>query len=179
MTHRASCACPLLISELAPTHLRGRLVTINVVAITLGQVIAYAIGAGFETMSGGWRYMAGLCAIPAGIQIVALFFLPDSPRQSIVRGQIAQAKKALTKMYPYESDQEIDAKIVFIQEEAREHALVLGSQSVMRRFKDLVGIGANRRALIVACGLQLLQQLSGWNTLSESRRLSSADFHRS
>lgn len=161
----ASCACPLLISELAPTHLRGRLVTINVVAITLGQVIAYAIGAGFETMSGGWRYMAGLCAIPAGIQIIALFFLPDSPRQSIVRGQIAQAKKALTKMYPYESDREIDAKIVFIQEEAREHALVLGSHPVMRRFKDLVGIGANRRALIVACGLQLLQQLSGWNTL--------------
>lgn len=35
----ASCICPLILTELAPTHLRGRLVTVNVVAITFGQVI--------------------------------------------------------------------------------------------------------------------------------------------
>lgn len=35
----ASCVCPLILTELAPTHLRGRLVTINVVMITFGQVI--------------------------------------------------------------------------------------------------------------------------------------------
>lgn len=37
----ASCVVPLYIGELAPTRIRGRLVTINVVAITLGQVLAY------------------------------------------------------------------------------------------------------------------------------------------
>lgn len=37
----ASCVVPLYIGELAPTKIRGRLVTINVVAITLGQVFAY------------------------------------------------------------------------------------------------------------------------------------------
>lgn len=46
--------------------------------ITLGQVIAYAIGAGFETLSGGWRWMVGLGAVPAGIQFALLFFLPES-----------------------------------------------------------------------------------------------------
>jgi len=161
----ASCACPLLISELAPTHMRGRLVTINVVAITLGQVIAYGIGAGFETMSGGWRYMAGLCAIPAGIQMVALWYLPNSPRQLIVHGKLSQAKTALSKIYPLESDLRIENKISVIQAEAHNHALILGSQTLRQRLRDMVVIGHNRRALIVACGLQLLQQLSGFNTL--------------
>ena len=46
--------------------------------ITLGQVIAYAIGAGFFHLHGGWRWMVGLGAVPAGIQIILLFFLPES-----------------------------------------------------------------------------------------------------
>ena len=54
------------------------MVVINVVMITLGQVIAYAIGAGFETIHGGWRWMVGLGAVPAGLQILSLFFLPES-----------------------------------------------------------------------------------------------------
>ena len=37
----ASCIVPLYIGELAPKEVRGRLVTLNVVAITLGQVLAY------------------------------------------------------------------------------------------------------------------------------------------
>ena len=44
----AACVAPLYIQELSPTRLRGRMVVINVVAITLGQVIAYGIDAGFE-----------------------------------------------------------------------------------------------------------------------------------
>jgi len=46
--------------------------------ITLGQVIAYGIGAGFFHVRGGWRWMVGLGAVPAAIQIAFLFFLPES-----------------------------------------------------------------------------------------------------
>ena len=46
--------------------------------ITLGQVIAYGIGAGFFHLNGGWRWMVGLGAVPAGIQVILLFFLPES-----------------------------------------------------------------------------------------------------
>jgi SP family myo-inositol transporter-like MFS transporter 13 len=116
-------------------------------------------------MSGGWRYMAGLCAIPAGIQMVALWYLPNSPRQLIVHGKLSQAKTALSKIYPLESDSRIENKISVIQAEAHNHALFLGSQTLRQRLRDMVVIGHNRRALIVACGLQLLQQLSGFNTL--------------
>ena len=74
----ASCVAPLYIQELSPTRLRGRLVVLNVVMITLGQVIAYGIGAAFESMDGGWRWMVGLGAVPAGLQMIFLFILPES-----------------------------------------------------------------------------------------------------
>jgi len=91
----AACIAPLYIQELSPTRQRGRMVVlkyviytrhsftasdcfISVVMITLGQVIAYGIGAGFFHLHGGWRWMVGLGAVPAGIQIILLFFLPES-----------------------------------------------------------------------------------------------------
>ena len=46
--------------------------------ITGGQVVAYGIGAAFENLHGGWRWMVGLGAVPSGIQFIMLFFLPES-----------------------------------------------------------------------------------------------------
>lgn len=54
------------------------MVVINVVAITFGQVVAYAIDAGFANVHGGWRWMVGLGTIPAGVHLIFLFFLPES-----------------------------------------------------------------------------------------------------
>lgn len=112
--------------------------------------------------------MSGLCAIPAGIQLVALFFLPESPRQLIVKNRLAAAKKALCKIYPYETPEELDAKMAAIQTDARDQANLLASQPVWTRFKQMLRDGPNRRALIIACALQLTQQWSGFNTLMVS-----------
>ena len=54
------------------------MVTINVALITGGQVVAYGIGAAFENSHGGWRWMVGLGSVPAGLQCLFLFFLPES-----------------------------------------------------------------------------------------------------
>ncbi|KAL1684416.1 Myo-inositol transporter 1, partial [Schizophyllum commune] len=74
----ASSIAPLYIQELSPTRQRGRMVVLNVAILTLGQVIAYGIDAGFANVSGGWRWMVGLGAVPAGIQLFLLYFLPES-----------------------------------------------------------------------------------------------------
>lgn len=42
------------------------------------QVIAYGIDAAFENVSGGWRWMVGLGSVPAGLQAIFLFYLPES-----------------------------------------------------------------------------------------------------
>ena len=49
----ASCIAPLYIQELSPARLRRRMVVLNVVMITLGQVIVYGIDAGFVNVSRG------------------------------------------------------------------------------------------------------------------------------
>jgi MFS family permease len=74
----AACVAPVYIQELSPTKLRGRMVVINVVMITFGQVIAYALDQAFYNVPHGWRWMVGLGAVPAGVQLGFLFFLPES-----------------------------------------------------------------------------------------------------
>jgi len=59
------------------------MVVVNVVMITLGQVIAYAIDQAFYNASHGWRWMVGLGAVPAGVQFGFLFFLPESRKYGL------------------------------------------------------------------------------------------------
>ena len=56
----AAMVVPLYIAEIAPTKVRGRLIGLNNMSITGGQVISYGIGAAFAHVSGGWRYMVAL-----------------------------------------------------------------------------------------------------------------------
>jgi hypothetical protein len=54
--------CPCLHPGIITDASGGRMVVINVVAITFGQVVAYGIDAGFANVHGGWRWMFGLAA---------------------------------------------------------------------------------------------------------------------
>ena len=65
----ASMIVPIYISEISPKYYRGRLVTLNVLLITGGQVIAYLIGIPFVE-SGGWRWMFGVSGIPPLVQLL-------------------------------------------------------------------------------------------------------------
>ena len=56
----AAMVVPLYIAEIAPTKVRGRLIGLNNMSITGGQVISYGIGAAFAHVPNGWRYMVGL-----------------------------------------------------------------------------------------------------------------------
>lgn len=68
---------PLYIAEISPTRFRGRMVVIDVICITGGQVIANGIDAAFQHVDGGWRYMVGLGGVPSIILGVLLFFCPE------------------------------------------------------------------------------------------------------
>ncbi|SJL13177.1 related to Myo-inositol transporter 1 [Armillaria ostoyae] len=161
----ASCIAPLYIQELSPTRLRGRMVVMNVVAITLGQVIAYGIGAGFEKMHGGWRWMVGLGAVPAGIQLVFLLFLPESPRIMLLRGDLPAAQKIMTKIYAHAKPADVELKVKVLQAAVKRSIEITHSTTFMHRFTSMLVNPVYRRALIVGCGLQAFQQLCGFNTL--------------
>ncbi|CAE6373096.1 unnamed protein product [Rhizoctonia solani] len=157
----AACMAPLFIAELSPTKLRGRLVTVNSVFITGGQVVAYGIGAAFESSQGGWRWMVGLGAIPAGLQLIMLPFLPESPRITARRGNLEQTHKSMGKIYAYATPEQVKLLRASVQESIE----IQNSTTFFQRFKSILVVPVNRRALIVACGLQAFQQLSGFNTL--------------
>jgi SP family myo-inositol transporter-like MFS transporter 13 len=64
-------ACNVYIAEVAPSTHRGKLVSINVLFITGGQLLAYVVAHFFASASQGWRWMLGLSGIPAIVQLIS------------------------------------------------------------------------------------------------------------
>lgn len=155
----ASLVTPLYISELAPSHLRGRMVVINVLNITLGQLIAGGIGAGFAHVEHGWRHIIWLSAIPAISQMVLLIWLPETPRYLLRKRKTTDATIVLKRTYPSASPEEIDYKITLIERDVVNPDGLRGFAHFRSALFQLFTIRANLRALVITAGLQALQQL--------------------
>jgi MFS transporter, SP family, solute carrier family 2 (myo-inositol transporter), member 13 len=163
----ASGIAPLYIAEMSPARWRGRLVTISALFITGGQVVAYIIGWLFASRQGGWRWMVGLGAVPAIVQIGALMFVPESPRWLMKVGKDQTAQQVLQRIYPRNS-QVVDSLIVKISSELKEEVEALGieNESLLKRMRkttqELLSDKASRKALTIACMLQGAQQICGF-----------------
>ncbi len=93
----ASFVAPLYISEIAPVAIRGKLVSLNQLAITGGIVVSYLIDYAFAG-SQAWRWMFAMAVIPAVAFGIGLVFIPNSPRWLAARGQIDQARDVLKRI---------------------------------------------------------------------------------
>jgi SP family myo-inositol transporter-like MFS transporter 13 len=171
----ASFVVPLYIAEVAPASHRGRLVTTNVLFITLGQMIAYIVGWIFSTFGSketGWKWMVGLGALPAALQAAVLVFMPETPRWLVKAGHSTAARQVVMRVNggAGSSEFEADAIIKDIEIEAREERetrRLRGHQSSgpwawLGTWQELFSEGKSRRALAIACLLQGLQQLCGF-----------------
>ncbi|MGB6304977.1 MAG: MFS transporter, partial [Acidobacteriaceae bacterium] len=87
----ASFTAPLYISEVSPPAIRGKLVSLNQLMITLGIVVSYLADYGLADKE-AWRWMFGLAAIPALILLIGLFFVPESPRWLMGRSREDEAR---------------------------------------------------------------------------------------
>ncbi|CZT21009.1 related to MFS myo-inositol transporter [Ramularia collo-cygni] len=165
----ASGAVPLYITELAPAELRGRLVTVQSLFITGGQVVAYLIGWIFASWPSGWRWMVGLGAFPALVQLGLMFWMPETPRWLLQTGQDEKARAVLNKVYANVPKAErnvlVQGVLSSVQDELREENKTGSKGNFHDTAQALIGIPGNRRALIIACMLQGLQQLCGFNSL--------------
>lgn len=160
----ASFLAPLMLSELAPPNYRGRLIVTNCIFITGGQMIAYFINWGLTRVAHGWRVSVGLCMVPAVVQLCLFIFLPDTPRYYVIKGDYEKAKQILMKTQNHESPEEAEA---VVQDMIASNSTVPGGP-VTRIWNSvkLCHINAgNFRALVLACGLQGIQQFTGFNSL--------------
>lgn len=160
-----SLISPLFISEIAPKMIRGRLTVINSLWLTGGQLIAYGCGAGLNHVHNGWRILVGLSLIPTVLQFTFFFFLPDTPRYYVMKNDVESAKVVLKKSYTDASDEIIERKVQELTE--LNHSIPGKNQPerIWNTIKELHTVPSNFRALIIACGLQAIQQFSGWNSL--------------
>jgi SP family xylose:H+ symportor-like MFS transporter len=101
----ASMISPMYIAEIAPANTRGKLVSFNQFAIIFGMLVIYFVNyfiakQGDEQwlITDGWRLMFLSGAIPAGIFIILLFFVPETPRYLVLKGQETKALHVLDKI---------------------------------------------------------------------------------
>src|SRR5690606_34324333 len=102
----ASVLSPLYISEVAPAHIRGRLTTVQQVMIITGLTAAFVVNYFLAQTAGNslgqiggtdaWRWMYLAQAVPAAVFLVALFFIPESPRYLVSRAREDEARTVLT-----------------------------------------------------------------------------------
>ena len=106
----ASGLSPMYIAEIAPAHIRGRLVSVNQLTIVLGilaaQVANWLIAgpmpagvteAPFDSWNcqEGWRWMFWGEAFPAAAFLLMVFFIPESPRWLAMKGRMESAASIL------------------------------------------------------------------------------------
>ena len=164
----ASVMSPAYIAEVAPARYRGRLATVQQIAIISGlfaaflsnYLLAKTAGASTEPLWGGypaWRWMFWMMAFPSVLFLVLLLVIPESPRFLVVKRRKEQALAVLTKLYGPAQAQvtlaEIDAS--------------LSADHHRPQLSDLISkaTGKIRPIVWVGIGLATFQQLVGINVV--------------
>ncbi len=124
-----SIVSPIYISEVSPARIRGTLVSLYQLAVTVGFLLAYLANwvidsQGDPSVSGGlwtniwnsemWRGMLGSETLPALLFFFIIFFIPESPKWLIVKGKMDKASVVLAKIYA--DKEEIDNEITTTKE---------------------------------------------------------------
>ncbi|NJC72794.1 sugar porter family MFS transporter [Planosporangium thailandense] len=107
----ASLVVPTYIAEMAPRAIRGRLVSLQQLMITVGIFVSYLVGYAFAA-SHGWRWMLGLAVVPAAVMFAGLLGLAESPRWLLARGRDAEACEIMLRT---RSVEEAEAEIAEIR----------------------------------------------------------------
>lgn len=165
----ASAICPMYIGEVAPSGIRGMLVSWNQFAIIFGQLVVYfvnllilgshanpiydaagAIANALDaqwTIESGWRYMFGSECVPAALFTVLICLVPETPRYLVMTGKQEKALSVLSKINGLGTAKEILADIQGTLTEKKEKLFSYGFMCIfigimLSVFQQAVGINA-------------------------------------
>ncbi|WOX05173.1 sugar porter family MFS transporter [Microbulbifer pacificus] len=166
----ASVMSPAYISEIAPAAIRGRLTTINQIAIISGLFAAFVSNYWLANTAGSavnewwmgynaWRWMFWIEIAPAALFFFALLLIPESPRYLVLSKQTSRATEVLRRLY---GEAAVAQKLESIRES------VAGDHRP--RMADLLEnagqrLGKVRKIVWVGIGLAVFQQLVGINVV--------------
>ncbi|GCE06598.1 sugar porter family MFS transporter [Dictyobacter aurantiacus] len=149
----AASVVPVYISEMAPFQMRGKLVTFNQLAVTIGIAVSYWVDLAFAHAGMGWPPMFATAAIPGILLFVGMLMSPETPRWYASRGRWAEARQVLECIEGADPELEI----------AEIHTS-LSIEQKQGRIRDLFTPRV-RMALLVGVGLAVFQQFVGINTV--------------
>ncbi len=164
----ASVIAPTYIAEVSPAHARGRLGSMQQLAIVLGIFAALLSDAWLAGAAGGaaqplwfglaaWRWMFLVAVVPALIYGVLVFGIPESPRHLVAKGRTGEARTVLQQVLGIGSEAALDAKLHDI-----EHSL---RSEYRPRLRDLRSARGLLPVVWIGIGLSVFQQFVGINVI--------------
>jgi SP family xylose:H+ symportor-like MFS transporter len=151
----ASMLSPMYIAEIAPSSIRGKLVSWNQFAIIFGMLIVYFVNYSIALtgddqwlVDTGWRWMFASETIPAVLFLILLFFVPETPRFLVMKNKEARALELLNKL-------DSKSKAQLILEEIKETLKV----------KDAPWLSYGVLLIIIGIFLSVFQQFVGINVV--------------
>ncbi|WP_430413002.1 sugar porter family MFS transporter [Kordia sp.] len=156
----ASMNAPMYIAEIAPSKIRGKLVTYYQLAIVIGFfvvfLVTYFIGNSLsevENIEFGWKRMFWSELIPSFLFLILLFFVPKSPRWLALKGKEKEALSTLIKIHGEE-------EAIKEMEDIKKSLTTNNNESKVNYFsKVILGI------IIIGTVLSVLQQFTGINAV--------------
>ena len=147
----ASTVSPMYIAEIAPAHLRGRLVVVNQLAIVIGLslsvYVTYLLSFGEH-----WRWMFATQGVPVLCLMIGLLPVPESPRWLAIAGRYEEASTVLTRI---NGSAQAARELKEIREELGQEDGGLG---------ELIRPGI-RRAVLIGIALMVFSQINGVNMI--------------
>jgi SP family galactose:H+ symporter-like MFS transporter len=149
----ASFTTPMYLAEISPEEIRGSMVSIYQLMITIGILLAFLSDLAFSS-SGSWRWMLGIIAAPGILFLIGALTLPNSPRWLMLRNRTEDAKAVLMRLHGNASRvaKEISEIAEQLKIPQRGFTMFLNN----RNFRRSVGLGIL---------LQAMQQFTGINVV--------------
>jgi len=152
----SSFAVPLYISEISPTKIRGTLVSMFQLLITVGILTAYLSDNALADNNNleCWRPMLWVGVIPALVLFIGMFFLPETPRWLMSKGREEEGEQVLRRV---EDPSLIENSMAAMRQDIAIDASQAGWREILKPWL--------RNALIIAVGIMFFQQFVGINTV--------------
>ncbi|KAL2211613.1 general substrate transporter [Sarocladium strictum] len=162
---------PLYLSEIAPTKSRGMVVSIYMVVLLtflmLGFFISYAAGKTMTPSRAQYQVVTAVPLIPVGLAVLASFFLVESPRWLVSKGQTDAALEALARLRNQDqTSPSVQSEFLEINEQIQNKEHTLAGTSTWTIIKEIATIRSYRVRFILGATMQTIAQWTGGNGIT-------------